>query len=183
VVLKLVMPDDHYPPMTDDEIAKEMNYLSVCSGIEAAAASGTIDEIYFFHNWRTGGVAMKIHKPKGPAVISEKLIKARAELEAELRHAASSSEQKRLTEQLATVEFVLRDLSKERSRPRIYRELDELTDRERVMARLAKSIGRGREVVYHGTRTLPEVMRAGKLIPPDLAECAVFFSRSPEVAA
>jgi hypothetical protein len=69
------------------------------------------------------------------------------------------------------------------SRPTMYSELDELTDRERVMARLAKDIGRGRDVVYHGTRALPAVMRAGKLIPPDLAECAVFFSRSPEVAA
>jgi hypothetical protein len=62
-------------------------------------------------------------------------------------------------------------------------ELDELTERERVMARLAKNIGRGRDVIYHGTRALPEVMRAGKLIPPDLAERAVFFTRSPEVAA
>jgi hypothetical protein len=123
------------------------------------------------------------HELKGPAVVSEQLIKARADLEAELRHAASSSEQKQLTEQIATAEFVLEDLNKERSRPRIYRELDELSDRERVMARLAKSIGRGRDVIYHGTRALPAVMRAGKLIPPDWAECAVFFSRSPEVAA
>jgi hypothetical protein len=66
-------------------------------------------------------IAMNIQKLKGPAVISEKLIKARADLEAELRHAASSSEQKPLTEQIATVEFVLGDLNKERSRPRIYR--------------------------------------------------------------
>ena len=51
------------------------------------------------------------------------------------------------------------------------------------MARLAKDIGHGRDVIYHGTRALPAVMRAGKLIPPDWAECAVFFSRSPQVAA
>jgi hypothetical protein len=126
---------------------------------------------------------MKIQKPKGPGVISEHLIKARAELEANLRHATSSSDRKWLSDQLATVEFVLRDLGKERSGPKVYRELDELTDRERVMARLAKNIGRGRDVIYHGTRALPDVMRAGKLIPADLAECAVFFSRSPEVAA
>jgi hypothetical protein len=128
-------------------------------------------------------IAMNIQKLKGPAVINEKLIKARADLEAELRHAASSSEQKPLTEQIATVEFVLGDFNKERSLPRIYRELDEFTDRERVMARLAKDIGRGSDVIYHGTRALPAVMRAGKLIPPDWAECAVFFSRSPQVAA
>ena len=126
---------------------------------------------------------MNIQKLKGPAVIIEKLIKARADLEAELCHASSCSAQKQLTEQIAKVEFVLRDLNKELSRPKLYRELDELTDRERVMARLAKKIGRGRDVIYHGTRALPEVMRAGKLIPSDSGECAVFFSRSPEVAA
>lgn len=32
-------------------------------------------------------------------------------------------------------------------------------------------------------RALPEVMRAGKLVPPDFAESAVFFTRSAEVAA
>jgi hypothetical protein len=126
---------------------------------------------------------MKIHKAKGPAVISEQLLKARAELEAKLLQAVRRSERTLLADQIATVESVLRDLTKDRCRPTIYRELDELTDRERVMARLARNIGRGRDVIYHGTRALPDVMRAGKLIPPDLAECAVFFSRSPEVAA
>ncbi len=154
------------------------------SGWAGGAVLRTIDEIYSFHNRRTGGViAMKIRKPKGPGVISEHLIEARAELEANLRHATSSSDRKWLTDQIATVEFVLQDLSKDRCRPTMYRELDELTDRERVMARLARNIGRGCDVIYHGTRALPEVMRAGKLIPPDFAECAVFFSRSPEVAA
>ncbi|UQR67628.1 hypothetical protein LRP30_21305 [Bradyrhizobium sp. C-145] len=126
---------------------------------------------------------MNIHELKGPAVIHEQLIKARAELEAKLRSASGSSERKFLADQIATVELVLQEVSKERNRPAMYRELDELTDRERVMARIAKSIGRGRDVVYHGTRALPEVMRAGKLVPPNLAEFAVFFTRSAELAA
>jgi hypothetical protein len=125
---------------------------------------------------------MKIHKAKGPAVISEQLLKA-AELEAKLLQAVRRSERTLLTDQIAALDFVLRDLSKDRSRQTRHRELDELTDRERVMARLAKNVGRGRDVIYHGTRALPEVMRAGKLIPPDFAERAIFFSRSAEVAA
>jgi hypothetical protein len=52
-----------------------------------------------------------------------------------------------------------------------------------MMARLAKKIGRGREVIYHGTRALPAVLRAGELIPADRAESGVFFTRSAEVAA
>ena len=122
---------------------------------------------------------MNIQKLKGPAVIIEKLIKARADLEAELCHASSCSAQKQLTEQIAKVEFVLRDLNKELSRPKLYRELDELTDRERVMARLAKKIGRGRDVIYHGTRALPEVMRAGKLIPSELGRVRRFLQPVP----
>jgi hypothetical protein len=56
------------------------------------------------------------------------------------------------------------------------------SDREVVMARLARKIGRGRDAIYHGTRQLPAVMRRGKLLPPNF-DNAVFFSRSPEIAA
>jgi hypothetical protein len=56
------------------------------------------------------------------------------------------------------------------------------TDREVVMARLSRKIGRGRDAIYHGTRHLPIVMRAGKLHPPS-SDNAVFFTRSPEIAA
>ncbi|SIO44220.1 hypothetical protein SAMN05443247_05422 [Bradyrhizobium erythrophlei] len=75
------------------------------------------------------------------------------------------------------------DVSNKRRRSNIRRVVDDLTVRERMMARLAKQIGRGGEVIYHGTRALPKVMRSGKLMPPDLAECTVSFTRSPEVAA
>jgi hypothetical protein len=57
------------------------------------------------------------------------------------------------------------------------------TDWEVVMARLARRIGRGHNAIYHGTRHLPLVLRTGKLVWPDFLQTAVFFSRSPEVAA
>ena len=58
-----------------------------------------------------------------------------------------------------------------------------LTDREIVMARLARKIGRGHDAIYHGTRHLPLVLRIGKLLPAKIGDHAVFFTRSPEVAA
>jgi hypothetical protein len=62
-------------------------------------------------------------------------------------------------------------------------EIDTLTDRGRVMANLARKIGRGCDAIYHGTRHFPDVLRSGKLIPPLYGETAIFLSRSPEVAA
>jgi hypothetical protein len=56
-------------------------------------------------------------------------------------------------------------------------------DREIVMARLARKIGRGHDAIYHGTRHLPLVLRSGKLIPAGNWDPAVFLTRSPEVAA
>ena len=56
-------------------------------------------------------------------------------------------------------------------------------DREIVMARLARTIGRGHDAIYHGTRHLPLVLRIGKLLPSDIGDTAVFFIRLPEVAA
>ena len=56
-------------------------------------------------------------------------------------------------------------------------------DREIVMARLARKIGRGHDAIYHGTRHLPLVLRSGKLLPANIGKTAVFFTRSPEVAA
>jgi hypothetical protein len=56
-------------------------------------------------------------------------------------------------------------------------------DREIVMARLARTIGRGHDAIYHGTRHLPLVLRSGKLLPANIEKTGVFFTRSPEVAA
>jgi hypothetical protein len=58
-----------------------------------------------------------------------------------------------------------------------------VTDREIVMARLARNIGRGHDAIYHGTRKLPLVLRIGKLLPSESGDAAVFLTRSPEVAA
>jgi len=57
------------------------------------------------------------------------------------------------------------------------------TGREIVMARLARKIGRGHDAIYHGTRHLPLVLRTGKLLPATIGDPAIFFTRSPEVAA
>jgi hypothetical protein len=57
---------------------------------------------------------------------------------------------------------------------------DSLHDRKIVAARLARAIGRGHDVIYHGTRAPEKVLRSGKLIPHG---GGVSFSRSPEVAA
>ena len=63
------------------------------------------------------------------------------------------------------------------------REPPSRSDRQIVMARLARKIGRGHNAIYHGTRHLPLVRRAGKLLPAGVWDPAVFFTRSPEVAA
>jgi hypothetical protein len=117
-------------------------------------------------------------KIKGPAAIQQQLMDARAQFKAKLSRAASSSERKWLADQITVANIALRELRKKRVPPKVYRELDELTDRERVM-----KIGRGRDVIYHGTRNLPAVLRAGKFMPSDFSEPAVFFTRSPEIAA
>jgi len=63
------------------------------------------------------------------------------------------------------------------------RELVLHSHRERVMAHLARTIGRGHDAIYHGTRHLSPVLRTGVLLPPSVGDLAVFFTRSPEVAA
>jgi hypothetical protein len=62
-------------------------------------------------------------------------------------------------------------------------EIDTLTDRGRVMAQLARKIGRGCDAIYHGTRRLTLILRYGKLVPPLSGERGIFLSRSPETAA
>jgi hypothetical protein len=56
-----------------------------------------------------------------------------------------------------------------------------LTDREHVMAKLAREKGRGHDAIYHGTRFPEEVLRSGKLKPDPTNK--VSLSRSSEVAA
>ena len=56
------------------------------------------------------------------------------------------------------------------------------TDRERILARLAREIGRGHDAIYHGTRFPQEVLRSGKLKPDHITH-KISLSRSPVVAA
>jgi hypothetical protein len=58
---------------------------------------------------------------------------------------------------------------------------DRLTDRERVMGKLARQIGRGHNAIYHGTRHPHDVLRTGKLKADPSGK--VSLTRSPEVAA
>ena len=120
---------------------------------------------------------------RGPAAVKAQLLEARPAVRKALRGAKNVQERDQLKHILASINLCLRNLRRKKRRPRSYHELDDLTDRARVMARLAKKLSRGRDVVYHGTRQLPAVLKTGKLLPPLSGECAIFFSRSAEVAA
>ena len=84
---------------------------------------------------------------------------------------------------LAADHFVKLVLDREIRKEDQLKEKPLTTDREIVMARLARKIGRGHDAIYHGTRQLPTVMRVGKLLPPKWGQKAVFFTRSPEIAS
>jgi hypothetical protein len=120
---------------------------------------------------------------RGPGAVEQRLVESRTVFRDLLRQSPCESDRKVLEEQIEAFNIALRDLRKKRKRPAFYRELDKLTPTERIMARLGKDIGRGRDVIYHGTRLLPAVLKTGKLIPPEWAECGVFFTRSAEIAA
>jgi hypothetical protein len=120
---------------------------------------------------------------RGPAAIEQRLLDKRAEYNEALATVKKAAERNQLKKMIAAMNRGLRAVRKKKRRPPLFYDLDALTDRERVMARLAKKLGRGRNVIYHGTRRLADVLRAGKLVPPLESECAVFFSRSAEVAA
>jgi hypothetical protein len=121
---------------------------------------------------------------RGPAAVVQRVIDERAKCKEILRAATEAADREQIKRVIAVLDLALRKLRRKRTAPpRLYYEIDNLTDRERVMAQLAKKIGRGRDVIYHGTRRLPHVLRAGKLVPPMTGECGVFFTRSAEVAA
>jgi hypothetical protein len=128
---------------------------------------------------------MEYRKPReelrGPEGVKLRLELSLAVLVQLLEQEIESSERTRLLEQIATVKIALRSVRRKKERPTIYREHSELTARELLMAKLAKAPVRGRDVIYHGTRYLPSVLRCGKLVPG--AEVGIFFSRSAEVAA
>jgi hypothetical protein len=120
---------------------------------------------------------------RGVAAIEQQLLDRRAKYREALATATKAAERNELKKMITAMTRGLRALRRKKSRPPLYYDLDALTDRERVMAQLAKKLGQGRNVIYHGTRRLADVLRSGKLVPPLTSECAVFFSRSAEVAA
>jgi hypothetical protein len=121
---------------------------------------------------------------RGPLVVLQSVIDARAKCEEILRTVTDPETRDYLNKMIASFDLALHNLQQRRTTPpRQYHEIDDLTARERVMAQLAKKACRGRDVIYHGTRHLPVVLRAGKLVPPPTGEPGVFFSRSAEVAA
>jgi hypothetical protein len=125
---------------------------------------------------------------KGPTTTYETFERLRTEHEAALAIATNAADRRYLRGAIVSIDEILTSLtSKNAKRKRAsatrLREIDTLTDRGRVMAKLARKIGRGRDAIFHGTRRLPDVLRCGKLVPPLNAETGIFLSRSPETAA
>ena len=124
---------------------------------------------------------------KGPKATYETFARLRAEHKDALAIATNAADRRYLKGAIASIDRTLKSLKAKRAKRKPsatpFREIDTLTDRERVMASLARKIGRGSEAIYHGTRRLPDVLRRGKLVPPLSGETGIFFSRSPETAA
>jgi hypothetical protein len=125
---------------------------------------------------------------RGPQATYETFERLRAEHQDALTKATSSADRRHLKGAIASIDQILKSLKAKRAErkrkvaPRL-REIDTLTDRGRVMAQLARKIGRGSDAIYHGTRHLDDVLRCGKLLPPLNGEPGIFLSRSPEAAA
>ena len=125
---------------------------------------------------------------KGAKATYETFARLRAEHKDALAIATNAADRRYLKGAIASIDEILKSLKtkgakrKKPSAARL-REIDTLTDRERVMAKLARKIGRGCDAIYHGTRHLPLVLRHGKLVPPLSGEPGIFLSRSPETAA
>ena len=125
---------------------------------------------------------------KGPQATYKIIALLLAEHRNALEKATRSTDRRKLKAAIATLNdalATLRTKNSKQKRPRTIRlrEIDTLTDRERMMAKLGREAGHGCDVIYHGTRHLTKVLRDGKLIPPRFGETEIFFSRSPETAA
>jgi hypothetical protein len=124
-----------------------------------------------------------LKRPRGPALVKEQLLEAKPAIQKALAGTIGARERDQLEHTLASIDLWLRSQQATKPKTTLCYEIDDLTDRERVMARLAKKSGRGRNVIYHGTRCLSAVLKIGKLLPPLSGERAICFSRSAEVAA
>ena len=115
----------------------------------------------------------KIHPQakSGPITTYEALIALRA-LHTEALAGATGGDRRYLKSAIASIDQTLKSLKAKRAKRKgswrsLLHEIDRLTDRERVMASIARKIGRGSEATYHGTRRLPDVLRRGKpSVPP-----------------
>jgi len=125
---------------------------------------------------------------RGPAATIKAVELMRAAHENASSKATSAAERRHLTGAIASLDEMLISLVTKQiklglSSATCLREIDDLTDRGRVMAKLAQKIGRGSDSIYHGTRHLADVLRCGKLLPPLIGEHGIFLSRSPATAA
>ena len=59
----------------------------------------------------------------------------------------------------------------------------EYTTAERELVLLARKLATNRDVLYHGTRYRQSILKTETLFRPEVGVDAVFFTRSPEVAA
>src|SRR6516225_3596125 len=59
----------------------------------------------------------------------------------------------------------------------------EYTTAERELALLARKLAMNQDVLYHGTRYRQSILKTETLFRPEVGVDAVFFTRSPEVAA
>jgi hypothetical protein len=57
------------------------------------------------------------------------------------------------------------------------------TTAERELALLARKLATNRDVLYHGTRYRQSILKTETLFRPEVGVDAVFFTRSPKVAA
>jgi hypothetical protein len=120
---------------------------------------------------------------RGPSAVKAQMIEAKLVIRKVLRAIKDPQERERLEHIRMGINLTLHELRRKKPRPKLYYDFDDLSDRGRVMSKLAKELGRGRDVIYHGTRNLRAVMRTGKLLPPHAGERGIFFSRSAELAA
>ena len=120
---------------------------------------------------------------RGPSAVKAQMIEAKLVIRKVLRAIKDPQERERLEHIRMGINLTLHELRRKKPRPKLYYDFDDLSDRSRVMSKLAKELGRGRDVIYHGTRNLRAVMRTGKLLPPHAGERGIFFSRSAELAA
>jgi hypothetical protein len=130
---------------------------------------------------RTGALAEA--PEKGVATTIRSLLKVRAKYVELLKIRKTETDKRDVRLAIRNLDEALKDLRRPGRPTRLLRELDKLTDRERVLAQLARQQAKGADVLFHGTRHMSAVLRSGKLIPPKIGEQAIFFTRSAETAA